>query len=87
MEAKLKAKELVDKYLMEVQGADKYNYNLDSINLYIAKQCAIIAVEEIIKHCAFYDYKTKRNFENCSDYSDNYFSTYWVDVKTEILNL
>ncbi len=39
-----KAKELVGKFLMEVRGADRYSYNLDSINLFIAKECAKVAV-------------------------------------------
>jgi hypothetical protein len=78
MEAKLKAKELVDKYLMEVQGADKYNYNLDSINLYIAKQCAIIAVENIINA------NPHSNPLNTIVHST---MQYWLDVKIEIQNL
>jgi len=78
MEAKLKAKELVDKYLMEVQGADKYNYNLDSINLYIAKQCALIAVENIINA------NPHSNPLNTIVHST---MQYWVDVKNEIQNL
>ena len=78
MNAKLKAKELVDKYLMEVQGADKYNYNLDSMNLYIAKQCAIIAVENIINA------NPHSNPLNTIVHST---MQYWVDVKQEILNL
>lgn len=47
--AKEKGQELVNKFLMEVKGADRYNYNLESMNLFIAKQCALIAVDEIIE--------------------------------------
>lgn len=43
-----KARELVEKYLLEVKGADRYNYNLDSMNIFIAKQCAIIDVNNSI---------------------------------------
>lgn len=49
MTPKEKATELVKKFLPEVQGADRYNYNLDEINFFISKQCALIAVEEIKK--------------------------------------
>ena len=45
-----KAKQIVDKYLLEIKGADRYNYNLDSMNLFIAKQCAIICVDEILDY-------------------------------------
>lgn len=45
-----KAKQIVDKYLLEVKGADRYNYNLDSMNLFIAKQCGIICVDEILDY-------------------------------------
>ena len=48
MTPKEKAKELVDKFLLEITGVDKYSYNIDSMNLFSAKQCAIIAVDEII---------------------------------------
>lgn len=44
-----KANELVQKYLPEVRGADRYNYNLEDMNVFIAKQCAKIAVDEILK--------------------------------------
>ncbi len=46
---KEKAQELVDKFLPEIRGADRYNYNLESMNIFIAKQCALIAVDELIK--------------------------------------
>lgn len=45
-----KAKQIVDKYLLEIKGADRYNYNLDSMNLFIAKQCGIICVDEILDY-------------------------------------
>lgn len=52
MTPKEKAEELVEKYLPEVRGADRYDYNVDAMNIYIAKQCAKIAVEN--------EYKEKR---------------------------
>ncbi len=55
--------------------------------LEFAKQCALIAVDEIILTCAFNDYKTKKHFEHCNDYDDYYFWTYWEEVKQEINKL
>lgn len=49
MDEKQKAEELIKMFLPEIQGADRYNYNLDSMNLFIAKQCAKLMVDEIIK--------------------------------------
>lgn len=46
-----KANKLVEKFLPEVRGADRYNYNLEDMNLFIAKQCAKIAVDELINDC------------------------------------
>ena len=46
-----KANELVEKFLPEVRGADRYNYNLEDMNVFIAKQCAKIAVDELINDC------------------------------------
>lgn len=54
MTPKEKAKELVDKYFIEIQGADRYSYNLPSMNLFIAKKCALIAVNEIINSYSNY---------------------------------
>jgi len=48
MNAKLKAKELVDKMLHCYQG---------HIDEYTAKQCALIAVDEILKAIGFSDNK------------------------------
>lgn len=48
---KEKAIELVDVYLLEVRGADRYNYNLEDMNYFIAKQCAKIAVQALISEC------------------------------------
>ena len=73
MTPKEKAIELVDK----MYGVTDYQ----------AKQSALIAVDEIIITCAFYDYKTKKYFEHCSDYDDNFFVTYWQEVRREIENL
>lgn len=48
-QAKQKAAELIERFLPSVRGADRYNYNLESMNVFIAKQCAIICCDEIFK--------------------------------------
>lgn len=70
---KEKAKELVDKYLYEIKGADRYNYNLESMNIFISKQCSKIAVDEILNI-------------NSVD-KDYYLNDYWQEVKAEIDNI
>ena len=64
MEAKLKAKELVDK-MMEAQSYTQ--------EIYDAKQCALIAVDEVL------------NNMNIIREESNY--NYWQQVKSEITNL
>ena len=49
MTPKEKAQELVNRYFLEIEGADTYAFNLPSMNLFIAKKCALIAVDEIIQ--------------------------------------
>ena len=72
MTPKEKAKQLVEKYLYQVRGADRYSYNLDDINMFIAKQCAQIAANEVLEAL------------NPSQLEDIF---YWSEVKTEIENL
>lgn len=63
MDAKLKAKELVDKFI-QTNG-----------NSFFAKDCALIAVDELIK---LYEFENPhRGFK----------ISYWDDVKTEIEKL
>jgi hypothetical protein len=49
MTPKEKAKYIVYAMLENVKAVDQYNLQLGSMNLYSAKQCALIAVDEIIK--------------------------------------
>ena len=74
MTPKEKAEELVEKYMPHIAGADRYNTTLGIYNKDIAKQCALIAVDEIIESV---------NDEHVSDI----FIEFWEDVKTEIENL
>jgi hypothetical protein len=73
--AKEKAAELVDKYRTYIRMADKYEYNLSKDEIYLAKQCALIAVNELIIE--------KNKWENGSFYT----SKYWDYVKQEIQKL
>jgi len=67
MTPKEKAKELVDKYL---------NADYMQLSIYVAKECALIAVDEIIDAILIiYDY----DFESLNKY--------WQDVKQEIEKL
>ncbi len=71
MEAKIKAKELVSKYYEEMQFSEFVN-EIDA-----SKQCAIIAVDEIIKeHC--------HNSEHKNPIEQEKWITYWQEVKREI---
>lgn len=72
-----KANELVNKYFLEIEGADTYAFNLPSMNLYIAKQCALIAVDEIIS-IAYWEWMDSGGGEE---------KNYWQEVKQEIEEL
>lgn len=69
---KEKAKQLFDKFMKPIDGWHKYPMCFDT-----AKQCAIIAVDEIIKETDTY-YDTLIASER---------KLYWEQVKKEIENL
>jgi hypothetical protein len=48
-ELEQKALDLIDKHLPNVRGADRYNYNLEQMNVFIAKQHAIKSVTHTIE--------------------------------------
>ena len=73
-----KANELVEKFLSEVRGADRYNYNLEDMNVFIAKQCAKIAVDEILNNNCGTNTDGQQAYEE-EIYCDEYF---WHDVKS-----
>lgn len=77
MTPKSKAKELFKKYS---KGKDKHGWSLcewDSC----AKQCALIAVDEILKSgCTF---PSNNTYYGCNEEA----SEYWLEVKQEIENL
>ena len=70
MSAQDKAKQLVEKYRTYVRLADKYDLNLGSDEMYIAKECSLLTVDELIKH-----------FAQIEPYLG---VEYWREVKTEI---
>lgn len=72
-----KAKQLVDKYLPTVRGADRYSYNLEDMNIFIAKQCAIMCVDEILIVITEIEYGLM--YLNIRDY--------YLEVKQEIEKL
>jgi len=75
MIAEEKAKELVDKFKPMLT---QYGVSM-SIARYGAKQCALIAVDEIINEC---DQVTQSN-----DCAPHYNFHYWQEVKNEINKL
>ena len=77
MEAKEKAKELVRQY-----------WDLGGIDILKAKQCALIAVNEIVSGRPGYPYSHELGIEvNGILNQINYPYKYWEEVKTEIEKL
>lgn len=73
-----KAKELVEKFKVHTKMWDDYRgFEVDE---YSAKECALIAVEEILKeHC--------HESENKNPIAQERWIAYWVEVKEEITKL
>lgn len=69
MTAEEKAEELFNKFHLEVLDRD----GTSAMNGFEAKQCALIAVDEILQVVE----------DNCLEYDDNY----WQEVKQEIEKL
>lgn len=84
MTPKEKAEELIDRFLHKSVVID------DDIQYYhpkpysLAKQCALIAVDEIIKVSAPYIDKHEPYYQ---ELDDNQTQVYWQEVKQEIENL
>jgi hypothetical protein len=70
MKAKEKAKELVDKFIQYVPAEEEFEWDY-------AKQCALIAVYEIIKETKLHD---KTIYQHGR-------TAYWQEVKQGIINL
>ena len=79
MTPKEKALELVEKYLkLDIEIGGQYDGYL-TMKMYDAKQCALIAVDEIIE-------ATKTEIDR-PDYNGVVLDKYWQEVKTELENL
>ena len=87
MTPKEKAQELVNKFISYSYFSDGNNsMNRSYQQEDNAKQCALIAVDEIIKVC---HYNSKENLSNWDlvGLDDFEFSCYWQEVKQEINKL
>ena len=79
-EAKEKAKELFDKYCYAIRTEERDSGYFT--NIIYAKQCALVAVDEIIKSNPCYEGSDRGgNFQ----WNDNTY--YWQEVKQEIEKL
>jgi vacuolar-type H+-ATPase subunit E/Vma4 len=79
MKAQEKAKELFDNYFdMKWQSYSHRKTSIKSMTKHAAKQCALIAVDEIINAIDF-DWMQVQNLDREH--------AYWQQVKTEINNL
>jgi|GWRWMinimDraft_5_1066013.scaffolds.fasta_scaffold00205_9 hypothetical protein len=78
MTPKEKAIELIDKYRTYIRKADVYDYLFFEDENFLSKQCALIAVTEIIN-----------SNPHSNPFNTDVHSTmkYWIEVKNEISNL
>ena len=84
MTPKEKAKELIDIYKKQVSMTIKdYSLVCKVLDIDMAKQCALIAVDEILKINAIKDIFVYEHYKN--DYQSLY--KYWEEVKQEIQKL
>ena len=82
MTPKEKANELVCKFQSGYKNSDGFNYSLQN-DYEDAKQCALIAVEEILElNVAWYDEKLVEDYP--SSYKNYQTIEYWERVKKEI---
>lgn len=82
MTANKKAIQLVDKYRTYIRMADKYAYNLPDDEIHIAKQCAIIAVNQTIEEINSYN---SENLDGSKRYTIFLHRVlYWEEVLKEI---
>ena len=77
MTPKENAQKLVDKYRTYIRMADKYGYNLADDEIYLAKQCAIISVDEMIDELDD-NYDTTHSLDR---------KLYWYEVRVQINNI
>jgi hypothetical protein len=85
MTPKEKAKELVDKFRLHVLEKDFFGDNVEHDN---AKQCALIAVDEILD-LGLHEVGDYRNDQSSSDdfSTVTWYINYWQEVKQHIQQL
>ena len=83
MTPKEKAKELVNKYYNKIEHTISNEY--ESITKEITKECALIAVDEIIEATNMYQYGISNALEHIPSKIVKH--PYWQEVKQEIENL
>ena len=71
-----KAKELVDKHRTYLRMADKYDYLDSEDEIYLATQCALVTVDEILNE------NSKRGGEEDEIVE---YEPFWYEVKNELL--
>lgn len=75
-----KALSLLSKHRTIIRIADKYDHNLSSDEIYLAKQSALLCISEILQIVPSI-YVTKDEEVNSGHYQ------YWAEVKSEIEKL
>jgi|688.fasta_scaffold1020347_2 hypothetical protein len=77
MEAKEKAQELVDKYRTTIRKADVYGNLASEDEIYLAKECALIAIDLPLEEYED-DLDSRKAYKRCG---------YLLEVKEEIKDL
>jgi hypothetical protein len=85
MTPKEKAQELIDKFY-DIEYADFYQNNGYSMNWSEIKQCALIAVDEILE-ATKHEYQIQYESGEWSREIGYKYSEYWKEVKNEIEKL
>lgn len=84
---KEKAIQLVNRFTkLEIEIGGQFDGYL-TMNVYDAKQCALIAVDEIIKVAPIDKYENLDSQFSVEYVGQHLFEEYWEEVKTEIENL
>ena len=85
MNAKDKAKELVDKYCKIIAGVDSFNYFISKTLSEIIIECAILACDEIIETLKLlHERSVLSEYTELEDLTEY---IYWQEVKAEIQKL
>jgi hypothetical protein len=81
----MKPKEKAEELVKEMYKAHSNSASL--ITLYFAKQCALIAVDEIIKVAPIDKYENLQSELDVETVGLHLFEEYWQEVKQEIENI